>query len=289
MRLVLGTVAAVLIIAACGGGAGASRAPRSLMGCLRATGQIPERVGRNSTLLDTLRFVQRPQWLIDAGSDPGVIVARYRSERAARGVFAGLEETLPVIRQGSTLLVMLLSPQPSVAAMGGVERCALGRPASATVGGLVTDVPFSTPRHQRRCRLAASFGGGTGGAGVWSAGFGIRNVGARPCALYRYPRVAIVGPTGRIEWRARPGSGGAIPVVAFVRSLAPGQTVTFGLVYELSVLLYDSPCHGQPGAAALITIGPDATARASLIPPPNTDRQPGECPGGTVSALGANG
>jgi hypothetical protein len=101
--------------------------------------------------------------------------------------------------------------------------------------------------------------------------------------------VAIVGPTGRIEWRARPGSGGAIPIVAFVRSLASGQTVTFGLFYELSVLRHDNLCHGQPGAGALITIGPDATARASLRPPPNTDRPPGECPGGTVSALGASG
>lgn len=130
----------------------------------------------------------------------------------------------------------------------------------------VTAVPMCTTG-----QLALSYVNATGAAGSVARQYGLRNRSARRCRLSGYPKLQLLGATGRplrtIEGHAAPGAFGITPRVMTVR---PGAMAYFAVRYASATGYGGLACPiasalrvTPPGATvALVLRGPGARVRA---------------------------
>jgi hypothetical protein len=105
---------------------------------------------------------------------------------------------------------------------------ARSKPPRARVGS----ASFTTPAvRYRPCRLSLRYTGSTGGAGVESAGFQVRNRSTTACPLYRYPLISLFDHGRRIHVAQTDGAPHLEPVLHPVRSLSGGGRAGFVFFY----------------------------------------------------------
>jgi hypothetical protein len=265
----------------------ARRAELRLTACLQAAGLHPTHArvgGPISEGITDLRGAPRP---VSLESADGVAIVGYRSPRQAAAEFNLEEQLAPVLAQGNTALVVERDfTQPTAKAMRKIEHCAFSDPPRAQIGGAVTDVRFTVPAQQPRCRLTAAYGGSSAGAGIYVAGFSVHNLARSRCALYRYPKLTMFYGAGRpLPEPQSDGNNGALLTQPFMPYLKGHQTTYFAMTFVLSE--NGQACSRADATSVLIAVGPDASARAALAPPYSKERQPlGECPGLGVGTFG---
>jgi hypothetical protein len=265
----------------------ARRAELRLTACLQAAALHPTHArvgGPISERITDLDGAPRP---ISIESADGVAILGYRSPRQAAAEFNLEEQLAPVLAQGNTALVVESDfTQPTAKAMRMIEHCAFSDPHRARIGGAVTDVRFTVPAHQPHCRLTAAYEGSSAGAGVYFGDFSVHNRARSRCALYRYPKLTMFYGAGHpLPEPQSDGNSGVLPTEPFMPYLEGHQTTYFAITFVLSE--NGQACSRADATSVLITVGPDASARATLAPPYSKERQPlGECPGLGVGTFG---